>query len=93
MLPPPLPATCSLASALYQPSENPGTPDCWKSVLLRCSVLLAEQTGSALLQHPTNQMQSLTGDQGWAMGPLQMRGWSPLLVVFCLSGWEGAVDW
>lgn len=56
------------------------------SVLLRCSVLLAEQTSSVLLQHPANLLQSLTGHQGWAMG-LEMRGWSLLLVDFCHSGW------
>lgn len=62
------------------------------SVPVSCSALLAEQTSSVLLQHPANGMQSLTEDQGWAMGPLQVRGWSPLLVVFCHPGWEGAVD-
>lgn len=94
MLSPLLSATCSLASTLYQPSENPGILNCWKSALLcclRCSVLLVEQMSSVLFQHPENWMQSLTGDWGWAVG-LQMRGWS-LLIVFCHSGWEGAVGW
>lgn len=74
------------------------------SVLLTCLVhprataLLAEQTGFIFPQQQTAQMQFLMvwgvkGSQGWAMGPLQMRGWSLLgLVVFCHPCWEGVVD-
>lgn len=100
MLSPPLSATVqdglNPLSAIRESTWDSSFLEISLSVLLRCSAnLRAQLTGFIFPQWQTTRMQFLMvcvgeGGQGWAMGPLQVRGWSlPSLAVSCHPCWEG----